>query len=99
MKKNDKLASAVKLVNEAIMAEYKRLEKISKTEEGEPITVEGETTAGYFCQMMADPKDVAKIMLDYNYPVWRVLEEDAPNGMWEDLGYKFGLKTACWVDL
>jgi len=69
MKKDDKLISAVKLVNEVIIAEYKRLEEISKTEEGEPIMVEGETTAGYFCQLMVDPKDVAKIMLDYNYPV------------------------------
>ncbi len=70
MKKDDKLISAVKLVNEAIMAEYKRLEEVSKTEESEPIMVEGETTAGYFCQLTVDPKDVAKIMLDYNYPVW-----------------------------
>jgi len=99
MKKDDKLISAVKLVNEVIIAEYKRLEEISKTEEGEPIMVEGETTAGYFCQLMVDPKDVAKIMLDYNYPVWRVLEEDAPDGMWEDLGCKFGLAHVCSVDL
>ena len=99
MKKDDKLISAVKLVNEAIMTEYKRLEEISKTEEGKPIMVEGETTAGYFCQLMVDPKDVAKIMLDYNYPVWRVLEEDAPDAMWEELGYKFGLAHVCSVDL
>lgn len=35
--KNDKLDSAVNLVNEAIMAEYKRLEEITKTDEGNPI--------------------------------------------------------------
>ena len=45
---DEKLAEAVKLVNDAIMAEYKRLEKIAKTEEDDPILIEGETTAGYF---------------------------------------------------
>ncbi len=97
--KNDKLDSAVNLVNEAIMAEYKRLEEIAKAEEGDPIMVEGETTAGYFCQMMVDPKDVAKIALEYNYPVWHILKEDYPDSMWEDLGRKFGLATVCSIDL
>lgn len=99
MEKDVKLAYAVKLVNEAIVAEYKHLEEVLKTEENEPIMIEGETTAGYYCQLMVDPKDVAKIMLDYNYPVWRVLEEDAPDSMWEELGYKFGLARVCSVDL
>ncbi|MBQ2659784.1 hypothetical protein IJF85_02305, partial [Candidatus Saccharibacteria bacterium] len=48
---DEKLAEAVKLVNDAIMAEYKRLEKIAKTEEDDPILIEGETTAGYFCHL------------------------------------------------
>ena len=34
----DKLHEAVKLVNDAIMAEYKRIEEIAKTEEGDPIS-------------------------------------------------------------
>lgn len=80
--KNDKLDSAVNLVNEAIMAEYKRLEEIAKTDEGDPILIGGETTAGYFCQLMVDPKEVAKIALEYNYPVWHILKEDYPDGMW-----------------
>lgn len=96
---SDKLASATKLVNEAIKKERERLEEIAKTEEGDPILIEGETTAGYYCQMMVDPKDVAKIALEYNYPVWHILKEDYPDGMWEDLGRKFGLATVCSVDL
>ena len=95
----DKLHEAVKLVNDAIMDEFKRIEKIAKTEESEPIMIEGETTAGYFCHMMVDPKDVAKIVLEYNYPVWHILEHDYPDGMWEDLGRKFGLATVCSIDL
>lgn len=99
MKKDERLSAAVKLVNEAIATEYRRLESLANTEENDPILVEGETSAGYYCQMMVDPKDVARILLDYNYPVWRVLEEDAPDGMWEDLGRKFGLTTVSSFDL
>lgn len=99
MEKDEELSAAVKLVNEAIVAEYKRLETLAKPEENDPILVEGETSAGYYCQMMVDPKDVARILLDYNYPVWRVIEEDMPDGMWEDLGRKFGLDHVCSVDL
>lgn len=86
-------------MDEAIRAERKRLEETSKAEDGEPIMIEGETTTSYFCQMMVDPKDVARIMLDYDYPVWRVLEENAPDAMWEEFDYKFGLAHVCSVDL
>lgn len=48
---DEKLIEAVKLVNEAIVAEYKRLEDIVKTEEGDPILIEGETTAGYLIDL------------------------------------------------
>ena len=96
---DEKLAEAVKLVNDAIMAEYKRLEKIAKTEEDDPILIEGETTAGYFCHLMVNPKEVAKIALEYNYPVWHILQQDYPDGMWEELGRKFGLEAVCSMDL
>lgn len=48
---DEKLVEAVKLVNEAIVAEYKRLEDIAKTEEGDPILIEGGTTAGYLIDL------------------------------------------------
>lgn len=64
-------------------------------EERDPIMVEGKTSTGYYCQLMADPKDAAKILLKYDYPVWRVLDEDAPRAMWEDLGREFGLEHVC----
>ena len=98
-RKDEKLHEAVKLINEAIAAEFKRVEEIAKTEEADPILIEGETTAGYFCHMMVDPKEVAKIALEYNYPVWHILEQDYPDGMWEDIGRKFGLAVACSMDL
>lgn len=99
MRKDEKLASAVKIVNEAIYTECQRLEEAARIEESEPVFVEGETPAGYYCHLMVGPKDVAKIMLEYDYPVWHVLEEDAPDGMWEELGRKFGLKSVCSVGL
>ena len=76
-----------------------KYETIAKAEEQDPILVEGETSAGYCCQLMVGPKDVAKILLEYDYPVWRVLEEEAPDEMWGDLGRKFGLEHVCSVDL
>ncbi len=97
--KNEELNGAVNLVNEAIKTERSRLEEIAKTEEGDPILIEGETTAGYLCHMMVDPKDVAKIALEYDYPVWHILQQDYPDGMLEDLGRKFGLETVCSIDL
>lgn len=48
---DEKLVEAVKLVNEAIVAEYKRLEDIAKAEEGDPILIEDETTAGYLIDL------------------------------------------------
>ena len=98
--KDEKFQEAVKLVNDAIMAEYKQLEEIAESDnEDDPIMVEGETTTGYYCQMMVAPREVAKIALEYNYPVWHILQQDYPDGMWEDLGRKFGLATVCSIDL
>lgn len=94
-----KLEDAVAVVQKEIRDLRAKYESVAKTEEQDPIMVEGETSAGYFCQLMVDPKDVAKILLEYDYPVWRVLGEDAPDAMWEDLGRKFGLEHVCSVDL
>ena len=97
---NEKLHEAIKLVNDAIMTEFKKLEEIAKSDnEDDPIMVEGETSTGYYCQMMVAPREVAKIILEYNYPVWHILEQDYPDGMWEDLGRKFGLATVCSIDI
>lgn len=51
---------------------------IAKTEEQGSIMVEGKTSNGYSCQVILDPKDVAKILFKYDYPVWRVLKEETP---------------------
>ena len=94
-----KLNDAVAVVQKEIRDLRAKYETIAKTEEQDPITVDGKTSTGYYCQLMVDPKDVAKILLEYDYPVWRVLGEDAPDAMWENLGRKFGLESVCSVDL
>lgn len=94
-----KLEGALKIVNAAISREYERFAKIANTEEGDPIMLEGETSTGHYCQLMADPKVVAKIMLDYEYPTWSVLGEDAPEDMWNELGHRFGLATVTGADI
>lgn len=68
-----KLEDAVAVVQKEICDLRAKYESVAKTEEQDPIMVEGETSAGYFYQLIVDPKDVAKILLEYDYPVWRVL--------------------------
>lgn len=94
-----KLNDTVAVVQKEIRDLRAKYETIAKAEEQDPIMVEGETTTGYYCQLMVDPRDVAKIFADYDYALYRVLGEDAPDVMWEDLGRKFGLEHVCSVDL
>lgn len=94
-----KLEDAVAVVQKEICDLRAKYESIAKTEEQDPILVEGETSAGYYCQLMVNPQEVAKIFVDYDYALYRVLGEDAPDAMWEDLGRKFGLEHVCSVEL
>ena len=98
-KETMQLSEAVRIVKAAIDAEEKRLEQIAEGTDQDPIMLEGETSAGYAVQMMVDPAKVARIMLDYWYPVYRVLEEDAPQEMWEALAKMVGLEEVGGVDI
>ena len=60
-RKEEKLTEAVKLVQEEIRACRERYRKIANGEEHSPIMIEGETETGYPCELMADPKTVAKV--------------------------------------
>ena len=88
---------------EALREEYNKrlehLEEISKADEQDQILIEGETTAGYYCQLMVDPKDAAKIMLNYDYPLYATMGEDAPTAMWEELGQHYGLASVSSIDI
>lgn len=82
-----KLEDVVAVVQKEIRdlrAKYKSV--TNENGQDHPIMVEDETTAGYFCQLMVNPQEVAKIFDDYDYALYRVLGEDTPDAMWEDLG-------------
>lgn len=96
------IKDAVEQVNQAISDYRTKLEALTLCKpdaELEPVMLEGETETGYYCQLMVDPRDAARIMLDYDYPIYRTLGEDAPDAMWERLGAFYGLKTITSVDL
>lgn len=95
----DKLEDAVKIVQAAIKAKEDYYTKIANTEEQDPVMLEGMTAKGYGCTLMVDPKDVARIFIEYNYPVWSILEEESPIGLWDDLARFYGLETVSSVDL
>lgn len=62
MTKDEKLISAVKLVNKAITTEIERLKTIATGDEQDPILIEGETETGYYCQLWWIQKNVAKVL-------------------------------------
>ena len=64
-----------------------------------PVMVEGETRTGYYCQLMGSPKEVAEIVLKYDYPVFVALEEEPPQAMWDELASHFGLANVTSFDL
>ena len=94
--------AAVERVNQMISDYRTKIEAITLLKEDaspNPITVEGETKAGYYCCLMVDPRDVAPVLLKYDYPIYRILGEDAPNQMWRELGEQFGLAEVSSFDL
>jgi len=95
----DELMNAVKNVQAAIKAKEDQYREIASTEEQDPVLLEGMTVKGYGCHVLVDPKDVAQLFLEYNYPVWSVLEEEPPIGLWDDLARFYGLESVSSVDL
>lgn len=98
MENKVELSEAIKLVNVEIEKNRKLLEDEAKSE-GSPIMVEGETYTGYPVQTMVDPGKVIPICLNYDFPTYKVLEEDFPQGMWDDLAQLLGLEHVYAIDL
>lgn len=95
-----KQSEAVDTVNQAISEYRASLEAIiSANDDDDPILIEGSTTAGYQCQLFVNAKEVAKIILEYDYPTSRILGQEAPQEMWDDLGRHFGLSEVYSFDL
>ena len=95
----DNLKDAVKIVQAAIKAKEELYTKIANTEEQDLVLLEGMTSKGHRCHLMVDPRDVAQVFLEYNYPVWSILEEEPPIGLWDDLALFYGLGSVDRVDL
>lgn len=93
------LSKAVYIVREAISAEENRLKRLIDSEEEPHVLLEGETSTDYYARIMVDPSKVARIMLDYDYPLYKILEEDTPQEMWNELARMVGLKNIYTVDL
>jgi hypothetical protein len=100
-KLDEKQSAAVDIVNQAIEKYRASLEAIIKADDGDndPIFIEGSTTTGHQCQLFVNPQEVARIILEYDYPTYRVLGQEAPQGMWDDLGRHFGLSEVYSFDL
>ena len=98
-RKDEKLAEAVKLVNEAIRAKQEEYEKIAHTDEQDPIMLVGETGKGVIVHALVDPKDVADIFLEYDYPTSLILEQEPPQAMWDTIANLVGLESVSSVDL
>lgn len=101
-KLTDKEEKARETIAQAISDYRTGLEAITLVKDDvdlDPILVEGRTHADYYCHLMVDPKDVAPILLQYDYPVFAVLKEEPPQAMWDDLAAKFGLRSVDSFDL
>ena len=99
-----KLTTEEKRAQETInlaISEYRTiLEAITLSKDDcDPTLIEGETCAGYFCHLMVDPKEIAPILLKYDYPVFAILEEESPQAMWDELAEHFGLSRVNSFDL
>ena len=93
------LSQAVRIVRGAIAAEEERLKQLAN-DEAYPFLLEGETATGFTVRVIIDhPEKVLQILLDYQYPLYKVLEEDAPQEMWNELARMVGPKNVGSVDL
>lgn len=93
------LEKAVAIVKEAIRKQEEEYQKISTAGGSCFVTLEGRTEKGYRCEIVVDPKDVAKIFLEYDYPLWKVLGLDAPPEMWDTLAEYYGLESVEHIDI
>lgn len=96
---NESLSNAICQVNAAIDSVTEQMKEISRTEEQDFVFLTGETTTGFAVKMLINPKEVAEIMLKYNYPIYTVLHMDAPQEMWDEIAKITGLGSVYWIHI
>lgn len=95
----DTLSDAVRQVNAKITDLRAKLERIAQDTEASPVSVDGGTSTGCYATAQVARNEVAEVMLRYDYPVWHVLEEDAPDEMWDEIARLAGFEHASSVDI
>lgn len=93
------VSDAVRQVNARIAEVRVKLERMAKDTEAPLISVEGETATGSCAIAQIARNEVAEVMLRYDYPVWHMLEEDAPDEMWDEIARLVGFERASSVDI
>ena len=89
----------IKTVKELIDKERNVLRKIAQDPEADPIMIDGITSKNVYVSGKVAADKVAKIMLEYDHPIYSVLGEDAPDDMWKRLAEEFGLDNISSVDI
>lgn len=97
-RKKDDLLKAVDIVREEIRSCREKYQKYVDCEEEDKVFIEGETETNFPCHLMVDAAIVAKVYLEYDFPTWVTLGDDAPTGMWDELASICGIKEVCSVD-
>ena len=93
--------NARELILQAISDYRTGLEALTLTDKDDldSVMLDGETRTGYYCQMLVSPREVAEIVLKYDYPIFAVLKEEPPQAMWAELADHFGLDSVSSFDL
>ena len=95
----EELEQAVEIVKDAIHTVEEEYRQILSGADQSSIVLEGVTDKDFNCSIMVDPKDIAEFFLRWDYAIYLVLEEDAPDEMWREIGEFYGIQTACGVDI
>ena len=93
------LSEAVRIVREAIRDKEHHLQQVANGEWYGPVPISGVNAKGEEELVLASPKDVGRIMLDYRSPLYAVLKEDEPQEMWDSLAKLTGLKDIYYVEV
>ena len=49
------------------------------------------TTTGFDCKMYVDRKDIVKVLLDNDYPIYKVLRKSCPESIWNKIANVYGM--------
>ena len=92
------LQEAVRIVNEAIEG-AQRMREIADGKPRSPIEITGETETDYPAAVQVDPAKACKILLNYDEPIYRVLELEYPTELWDELADLAGIHVVGSIDI